>query len=373
MTSTTVTVQNTTAVEFLSMPITWQSKEEGEVLTTDGEFRLDELYKHLPPDNALRKQQQPDRYLKVKIGDAAGDISLIVRLHPSEPPLDAGPWESIEQAGAEFTFPEPRCMTEGLRDEVTALRPLLAQVPNGWNMVRASRRGVHPDVEGAVLQIDIWPITGPAGLQRIKHQPTPRPRPKKGSYLSATGNRHNPISHGVETQWRQLTYALWVAGDLTVTVRDRGIYLRDSGAVDKLAQDTGLPFTPLLWEWFRIQDHYPAGRWDNLLPGYQLLNPEQAGRTRAQRLTEPKKDTTTLSPSHVPIATATQSRALLVADLSPGPATGSVREIGAATQRKWRSPAHLTRELADAIEYRLSFLDHLPDFTHHALRWTRSN
>lgn len=370
MSTITLALRNETAVELLSMPITWPDKEEGEILTTDGEFRLDELYKHLPPENALRNAPQPDRFLKIKIGDAAGDISLTVELHTDEPPLDLDPWDSIEQAGAEFTFPEPRCMNNGQYEEIYALRPLLAEVPPGWNMVRASRRGVHPEIEGATVRIDIWPIAGPAALKRIKHQPAPMPKPKVGSYMAANGSRHNPIAFGVLTQWQQLTIALWLAGDVTVTVRDRSIRLGDPPSIHDLAQSTEAPFTRFLWEWFQIQDCYPPGRWDGLIPGYRSLTPEQASSIRRDLLDQPAGSTTELQPTHIPIAAGIESGALLIADLSGDNAAGSVRQLYGATTQKWRSPAHFVRALADAIENRQPFLDHIPDFTTRTLRWT---
>lgn len=372
MTTTTVTLQREPAINLLSMPITWDQREEGEVLTTNGYFRLDELYKNLPPGSPQHNEPQPDRYLTIKIGDAAGDTSLTLELHAAEPPLDLEPWDSIEQAGAEFTFPEPRCMNVNLGEEITALRPLLAKVPKGWNMVRASRHRVHPEIEGATLRIDIWPISGPAGLQRIKHQPAPMPAPKVGSYRSATGHMHNPISDGVETQWRQLTQALWLAGDLTLTVRERSPIPVDSGDVDALAKTTGLTFTPFLWEWFLIQDCYPPGRWVNLFPGYQLLTPGQAGHFRDQLLGGTHHETITPAQfleTYIPIATGTHADALLVADLSPGKSPGSIRELASSPPRSWRSPAHLTRALADAIEYRQPFFGQIPSFDTHTLQW----
>lgn len=37
-----------------------------------------------------------------------------------------------------------------------------------------------------------------------------------------------------------------------------------------------------------------------------------------------------------------------------------------------RSPAHLTRALADAIEYRQPFLGQIPSFNTHTLQWKRA-
>lgn len=109
------------------------------------------------------------------IPDALAPVVVDLETHDVEPPLLAAAdgWVDVEQGGAEFgylpvTMP-PLAWRQDRHDGIVG--PVLASIPDGWNMVRVSCRDRRPTDPVLQVRVDIWPIPGPAGLEVIRYRP----------------------------------------------------------------------------------------------------------------------------------------------------------------------------------------------------------
>lgn len=111
------------------------------------------------------------------IPDASAPMVVDLETHDAEPPLLAAAdgWIHVEQGGAEFGY-LPVTMqplvwsSQSEHDRIVG--PVLASIPDGWNMVRVSCRDRRPDDPALQVRVDIWPIPGPAGLEVIRYTPS---------------------------------------------------------------------------------------------------------------------------------------------------------------------------------------------------------
>ena len=375
-----LTESGTEAVLLQCLPGNWGT---GELLTTNGDrnrkYQADEYREQLGDGNPLlakliqKIRPQEPRFLVINLGVTPSAIDLQVATHSSEPPMDLADWETIEQAGVEIGD-LPAMFTlraQGNEHPAPALDEVLKAITNGWNMVRAKRRGYQPGKGGAEFRIDIWPIDRPTDLQRIKHQPGKPERPRVG-----------PGADAYE-QWVRITMCLIRAGvGTTADTGPRGQTSPLHSRVRDAITDAGLPPKTLPLFWFNLLTEYPDDRWTTLIPGYDLLTIEQSFDVRQRTLnawvgigadypSQAGEPAYTYIPEYIPLAE--RDAYLLVYDARPGPQHGMILEFEKVDAdddtTRWKSLTHFLGDLAFALENRTPFLSHTPNFDDNTLSW----
>ena len=307
----------------------------------------------------------------VVIGDEPGEVDIEVTTHQIAPPLDLDSWDSIEEAGAEFEPETIEAHNQLGLDFTDDLREVLTTIPAGWNMLRVSKRRATqpPSVD---VHIDIWPIDGPADLNRIKHQP--KPRRSRKAHRSGVD---------VETHWWRITSILQHAGAATPLDSSPNPRRQNPAHVKDIAASTGQEWPQELTQWFTTLSGYPDGRWTTLFPSYDLLTAEQSLHSRNTSLAAMSPSDTdypstagepayTFIPEYIPIGD--RDGYLLVCDTRPGPRHGTILTFDKVDAdddaTTWKSISHFLGDLADALEDRQPFLGYKPEFPNNTLTWT---
>lgn len=358
-------------VALRALPDPWQP---GQLLTIGGASKRDTTpYEGYPPDHPIWQQlpEQGRRYLVVVIGDEPGEVDIEVTTHQIAPPLDLDSWDSIEEAGAEFEPETIEAHNQLGLDFTDDLREVLTTIPAGWNMLRVSKRRATqpPSVD---VHIDIWPIDGPADLNRIKHQP--KPRRSRKAHRSGVD---------VETHWWRITSILQHAGAATPLDSSPNPRRQNPAHVKDIAASTGQEWPQELTQWFTTLSGYPDGRWTTLFPSYDLLTAEQSLHSRNTSLAAMSPSDTdypstagepayTFIPEYIPIGD--RDGYLLVCDTRPGPRHGTILTFDKVDAdddaTTWKSISHFLGDLADALEDRQPFLGYKPEFPNNTLTWT---
>ncbi len=400
------------------------------------QWRLD-LY-HENPNDPLFANSNPlqTTYVAVVLEESAPTTAWELIIHPHEPGLDdENQWDQIEQAGGEFgRYAPPVILSYGWTDEHShVVAPVLAAIVDGWNMVRVSCRDRRPSAELTTVRIDVWPIEGPIGRQVIKQAPPGSARPSSarlevpegpgtsdavGVTLGAqtlptpppghatpaphheapgeTADRlHEPTAapasdpsssgrgapQSVPEVARRLRAAL-----VGLSVTDNPLIGIDLDALDTERIRMAAPDIDLLIataDWFALVAAAHSGpRWSDLIPGFDVLNIEEAleVRTRTLEAWQPQPGSYpatagvsayTFIPEYLPIAE--RDATMLVVDLRTSSRRGLIREFDKVDNddetSTWDDLTTLLDELIDALTHRTTFMGWQPATQDGRLVW----
>lgn len=274
----------------------------------------------------------------------------------------------------EFTLRPPITVLDGHLEPVPVLSAAITeQIQSGWHIMRVSVRNLAAasNEEPAELRIQLWPVSQPRGLRRLRHEPT------------KTARSRGPVAVDVPSEWRRLIDALRRAGDTNVTRADVGFRSRSIVHREKVqatADANNIDLTEELYDWFTITAVYPSRHWSLLIPTYDILTFDDALAVRQQLLDawtptgwppEAGNPAYTFITEYLPIAE--RDGYLLVADLRPGKNRGQILEFDKVDADdgtpNWPSLRVLLHKLATAVEDRRPFNDWQPDFDDGVLRW----
>lgn len=367
---------NTASLKIIAGYMRWPNNAPGEILNGAGQpVTLDHHGQVSPPS-----PDDPPTYIAIGLTDRRtqtgpiGPLTIAVHVVDAEPALDVDAWESIEEAGAHLTGGPPFILDDQGHPIDTLNTALNDHIHDGWYMTRVSVRNLTaPTPEhNSYVQIQMWPIDTPAGLQRISHRPATVPRSKA------------PTAVDVSTEWRRLMAALYQAGDTRVSARELNFQTKLSPqlqSITEAASNLQIALPRALIEWFSVQAIYPPRHWSQIVPDYDPLTLDEALLIREQLLgawqpgdhSDTAGDSTyTFIPAYMPIAE--RDGYLLTVDLREGKKHGQVREFDKVDAdddtTTWRTLPRLLNNLAVAIEYRRPFNNWQPSFETGELRWS---
>lgn len=332
-------------------------------------------YLQNPNDERWQRMIPPDEAsIMLTLAGAMGDVSVTIRVHDSEPPLEEDEWDRIEQAGAEFGYLPPlfiQVLDPEYLNQVTA--EVRAALGDGWHMVRMSCSSLQFDIRDQLVdqtraQIDIWPIDGPAGHTTIKHVPaTPRP----ADTTSAADTTTAPTA-SLDDAWNTLVTALHTAGVSDHPAYHVQLATGDYGPVSDDPHLAGINVIGDTGRWFASLQSLPEPRVAGMVPGLDLLRSDAAGAVRSMLIEawEPAQmypegyplragdPTYTFIPDYVPIFE--RDGTALVIDTRVGPARGAIRLFSKVdaddTTTGWASLADLVTALAESLTTATPFL-----------------
>lgn len=386
-----ITLYRPGALEIRSLAdSTWTAIGEEGLLGVAGTPKtLIELQLEHPSATILQPGALETEFPRVMASVAAGADQVIVKIGTfTDPPqIDADAWDIIEQGGAEFGFQPPQLSAAdpSVTAQLTAdpdVSAVVDAIADGWHMIRACCRGRRRDSTLTEVRIDIWPIDEPADREVLKNQPATLP-----SAATPADEEHPALQ--ITDVWTHLQTALRETGVTNSTAYTlQATNTQDVQAIidghihETPSEHIASPPAGLI-DWFAIIHPLPDHRWYGLIPGYDVLDIDDAYRVRKQLLTawdigeaaaypniagEPAY---TFIPDYLPIAERDGN--LLVVDLRPGSRSGLIRlfdKVDADDDTPtWPELATLLNELATAIANHQPFDNWLPTIDNGHLNW----
>ena len=369
--SATFTLHNPGSLPLRAFTEGWSSIPPMDLMLQMGGGHRETLlaYMQNPEDERWQRMTPPDQACIMFILAAArGDVSVTMRVHDSEPPLEEAQWDRIEQAGAEFGYLPPLFIyveNPDYLNQVTA--EVLGAISDGWHMVRMSCSSLQFDIHQQLVdqtraQIDIWPIDGPVGHTTIKNVPaTPRP---------ADTTTAPAIS--LDDAWNTLLTALHTQGVTDHPAYHLQLAAGDYGPVSDDPHLAGINAIGDTGRWFASLQSLPEPRVTGMVPGMDLLRSDAASAVRSMLIdawapaqTYPEgyplragDPTYTFIPDYVPIFE--RDGTALVIDTRVGSARGAIRVFSKVdaddTTTGWASLADVLTALAEALTTATPFL-----------------